>query len=231
MSELAPARSLDGPIRQAMSIALKDLHTSMPGVVVSYDRDRLVATVQPAPKRKFRGADPVDLQQLRDCPVAFPGGPNFGISWDLEPGDPCWIDFAERSIDEWNGETYVVGNRRRHDLRDAIVRPVRTTQSVMIATEAGKMVIGKADGSSALKITEADGAIEIDAGSAAVTITGGTVQLDAASVTLDSGASLQTYLTTLHNALTNWVPAPQDGGGALKTGLAALLGLTAPGGP
>ena len=99
--------------------------------------------------------------------------------------------------------------------------------AVTLETEVGKLVIAKADGSAKLTMDKTTGAVEVDAPT--VTVTGTTsVQLDAPAVTLQAGSALGSFLTSLHTAMTAWVPVPNDGGTALKTALAAWLALTPP---
>jgi len=54
-----------------------DLHTSIPGHVVSYDATKQTAVCQPGIQRIFRGQGAIDLPQLVDCPVHFPSGGGF----------------------------------------------------------------------------------------------------------------------------------------------------------
>ena len=50
-----------------------DLHTCLPGAIVSYDATKKTAVCKPGIKCIFRGAlGAVDLPQLVDCPVCFP---------------------------------------------------------------------------------------------------------------------------------------------------------------
>ncbi|TPV96230.1 MAG: hypothetical protein B7733_05840 [Myxococcales bacterium FL481] len=74
------------------------------------------------------------------------------------------------------------------------------------------------------------GTATAEIGAPAVTVSGtGTVQIDSPSVTLASGSPLGLHLTTLHAALTAWVPVPTDGGAALKAALAAYIAQPPPG--
>lgn len=76
------------------------------------------------------------------------------------------------------------------------------------------------------------GEIEIsqESGTASVIIDpAGAIQLSGTSVSLQVGEALGKFLQTLHAGVTAWVPAPNDGGLALKTALSAWLLQTPPG--
>ena len=94
-------------IKRLIRSALLRTHTCMPGVVVSFDRDTRTANVQPAPQRKLVGQDWSDMQNITNCPVSYPSGGGFGMTWDLEQGDPVMLIFAERNLVGWTGATSV----------------------------------------------------------------------------------------------------------------------------
>ena len=78
-----------------------DLHTALPGRVVSYDAATQTAVCQPGIQVIFRATGPVDLPQLVDVPVYFPRGGGFVLTFPVRVGDECLLVFAERAIDVW----------------------------------------------------------------------------------------------------------------------------------
>ncbi len=108
----------------AIDSALKNVHTTLPGVIVSFDALRQTATVQPAIQRVFAGIGPTNLPLCVDCPVEFPSGGGFVLTFPVQPGDECVIAFSERCIDNWyvDGRFAPPADYRLHDLSDAIVR-------------------------------------------------------------------------------------------------------------
>jgi hypothetical protein len=124
-----PALStLASNIKQGIDSRLKDLHTSMPGIVVTFDHINQLASVQPAVKRIFVSSDgdkevltPSDLPILINVPVIFPRGGGFSLTFPVTEGDECLLVFCERSIDNWHetGKIKVPGARRFHSLSDA----------------------------------------------------------------------------------------------------------------
>ncbi|MEE3403769.1 MAG: Gp138 family membrane-puncturing spike protein [Acutalibacteraceae bacterium] len=85
------------------------LHVALPGNIVSFDEDTQTAEIQPAIRA---GSMPYPV--LSDVPVFMP------VSFDISPGDPCLVIFADINIDAWllSGEASVPLSARRHSLSD-----------------------------------------------------------------------------------------------------------------
>ena len=115
--------TLEALAQQAVRNALKDLHTSMPGIIDTFDPVKQTCTVQPAIKRIFVGGESVALPVLINVPVSFPSAGGFNITLPVKQGDECLIIFSERSIDNWLqfGELKIPNDRRFHDLSDGVV--------------------------------------------------------------------------------------------------------------
>lgn len=98
-----------------------DLHTCLPGHVVSFDSATQTAKVQPGIQRIFAQKGPVNLPELVDVPVCFPGGHDWFLTFPVGSGDECILLFSERAIDFWwqNGGTQLPAEFRTHDLSDA----------------------------------------------------------------------------------------------------------------
>ena len=82
------------------------LHCALPGVVESFDSTSKTAVIRP-------GVHGMPL--LRDVPVFMP------ISFEISPGDPCLVIFADCDIDAWfeGGESEEPASGRKHSLSDA----------------------------------------------------------------------------------------------------------------
>lgn len=119
------ASTSDDATGARIDAALKDLHTHAVGVIVSFDSVKQTCTVQPAIQRVWTSdGRPVSLPVCVDCPVEFPGGGDFVLTFPVKPGDECMISFSERCIDNWfvNGQLAAPAEYRMHDLSDGIVR-------------------------------------------------------------------------------------------------------------
>lgn len=98
-----------------------DLHTCLPGRIVSFNETDQTAKVQPGIQRIFAQQGPVNLPELVDVPVCFPGGGPFVLTFPVTTGDECILLFSERAIDFWwqNGGVQLPAEYRTHDLSDA----------------------------------------------------------------------------------------------------------------
>ena len=102
------------------------IHTSMPGIIVSYNPATLTARVKPAIQGNLRSPEgkisQVNLTELPDVPVHFPGGGGAILTFPVKPGDDCLLVFSERSIDYWHqlGGQQKQQDWRMHDINDAI---------------------------------------------------------------------------------------------------------------
>lgn len=123
---------------------LLDVHTVIPGKIVSYDATKQLAVVKPLMKKRLpvniiganenhEEVDPSkvetkELEQIFNVLVVFPvfnGGKSF-IHFPLKPNDKGLLLFTSRSIEEYilsKGELYSVLDFRHHCLSDAIFMP------------------------------------------------------------------------------------------------------------
>ena len=85
------------------------LHCALPGIVLSFDAERQTAEVQPAVKMGS-----INYPVLSDVPVFMP------VPFEVNPGDPCLVVFADVDIDAWfeSGETREPKSARKHALSD-----------------------------------------------------------------------------------------------------------------
>lgn len=137
----------------AIDSRLAAVRTTIPAEVVSYDHDEQRATVQPTVRFSRRNPEDWTRETYRpepvpNCPVLFPSGGGFSITFPLEPGDPVKLSVADRSLDEWltdsSGDAEPA-DPRRFDLQDAIVEPGLRSFAQALADDRiddGALVIG-----------------------------------------------------------------------------------------
>jgi hypothetical protein len=147
MSETLPLNEI---IRHAIKSGQASMHTQVPGKVVSYDADSGRAKIQLIVSHVTR--DPATNErsyyrpaQLVNVPVVFPSV----LTWPLSKGDPGWVQFAERSMDEYKangGNNTEPRDARRFDLTDAVFSPCyfrgeydATDDAVVLSTEDGPL--------------------------------------------------------------------------------------------
>ena len=129
--------------RDLITAARMDMHTAMPGIIQSFDPVHMTCTVQPA----IRGAivapsgraEAADLPLLVDCPVVFPGGGGYILTYPLEAGDEALIIIAERCIDAWwqSGGVQAAAEYRLQDLSDGFVIPGPRSQPHVVTGGVG----------------------------------------------------------------------------------------------
>lgn len=113
-------------LQDAFEGRLCNLHTAMPGRILSYDASKQTAKIQPELKRKFRDGSVLDIPVISDVPVVMPRAGKAFISLPLKPGDQVLLIFAERSLDTWKvsgGSVDPTTESRKHDFSDAFAIP------------------------------------------------------------------------------------------------------------
>jgi len=120
--------TLASNIKNGIEARMKELHTSMPGIIESVDFSNQTLTVQPAIRRIFVTRDgdkeilvPTDLPILINVPFIYPRGGGYSITLPVAKGDECLLNFSERSIDNWHntGKVSKPLGKRFHSLSDA----------------------------------------------------------------------------------------------------------------
>lgn len=118
--------TLEEAMRETVMAAVKELHTSTPGIVRAFDAATQTATVQPAIRRIWIGEEgqrePRDLPECIHVPVVFVGGGPYVLTFPVAAGDECELRFSERAIDNWHarGGVQDPSEVRFHDLSDAV---------------------------------------------------------------------------------------------------------------
>lgn len=142
-------------LRTFIEAELVDVHTSLPGIVKSFDRTTQTATVQPAIRRFFVGRGFVNLPQCVDVPVQFMRYGNFVITGPVSPGDEGLLKFSARAIDNWwhAGGVQDPSEPRMHDLSDGFFEPGYSSKGRVPANIAGDaMELRTLDGSTVIRI-------------------------------------------------------------------------------
>lgn len=195
-------------IRSAIESRLLDLHTSMPGRVVTYYPATQTADVQPVIKRAIQSYSGElvheELPIIHNVPIEWPGGGGYAMQFPVMSGDFVWLIFSEAATAMWRstGQISEPGDLRRHDLSYACAIFVRGPETKVLvplapSTEArmdcpGPFVFSSAAGQAAAQFV--------------------------ASATLVSAA-----LQALKAVFDGWTPVANDGGAALKTALGLAL--------
>jgi hypothetical protein len=160
------------------STMLSEVHTSMPGTVVSYDPATRRAVVRPSLSKQLADGRVLPPPQVVSAPVIFPtgNGGKAGITFPIRPGDGVMLHFSERSLEAWHdgGET-VPDDPRTFDLSDAIAVPGLNHGGATPAAHADNFVITFGDAS--IAFTPAGGCIITAPAGITLNSTGGTTTL------------------------------------------------------
>ena len=167
-------------IKNTVSKNLKGVHTAMPGEILSYDPATGLATVQPKMKYKKPDGTTIDFPQVNGVPVWFPQGNNqkATIAYPVKPGDGCLIIVGEQSLDYWmyGQET---STDLSFDMTNAMCIPGLFAKANSVAGEAYNQ-----------------NAIIVDVNGTRLTVKGGSVQVDAATITMNGNVTVNGNFTT-----------------------------------
>ena len=113
-------------IKGWMDSRVSNIHTAMPGQVVSYNPSTNRASVQPNGNYKAEDGRNIRYPIIHNVPIQFPMGQDgtAGITFPINAGDGCLLVFSETQNDD-----FLSGNKgdspdvRRHSLNDAIAIP------------------------------------------------------------------------------------------------------------
>jgi hypothetical protein len=193
----------DVGLGKVFSSLLCNIHTAMPGEVVSFDPLTQTATVQPELQRLLEGADaPESISPIEDVPVAMPGGGNFWINLDIQPGDTGIIIWSERSIANWlnQGGQVDPDDSRKFDLSDAMFIPgINPLPGVLVPPlETGSLILRNKTGTVKITMTDTDvtieniyGKIELTSSTLKLSNTsGGTVEIKSSGQVAVNGTNL-----------------------------------------
>lgn len=165
--------------------------TTLPGIIESFDAVKMTATVQPAIQGLTSNADGspkyINMPLLLDCPVVFPRGGGFTLTFPITAGDECKISFSSRCIDGWwlNGGVQPPLEYRMHDLSDGFVEVGPMSQEHLITDVS----------TSAAELRTDDGAVKLSILPTGIVIGGTNGNLDV-SGNLSAGNGITSSFTT-----------------------------------
>lgn len=153
--------------------------TMLPGIVqsVTVSGGVPVASVQLAIKGYDSNPDGTrtfhDIPILPHCPIVFPRGGGYSMTFPIKKGDECMVQFASRSLDEWwqTGKGQPPYDFRKHDLSDGVC--------FVGLTSRAKPLSGISTSTAQFRSDDGATMVELDAAGHAVRIVGsGGITLD-----------------------------------------------------
>lgn len=117
-------QELTQQIEDTARAVANEIHTALPGNIVSFNPASGMATVRPEGKYTTSSGKKLAYPAISDCPVVFPycqsGG--IGIAFPVVSGDSCLIIISEVELDEWRSGASSDASLR-YDLSSAICIP------------------------------------------------------------------------------------------------------------
>jgi len=196
---------LTNVLKTATNQMMAQMHTCLPGIVVSYDYTKQKASVKPLIKKKYRDGRVDSLPVIVNVPVVWPRSSNASMTFPVNKGDYVMLLFAERAMELWltqGGETEP-GDTRKYDLTDAIAVPGLYPFSVPSLAENNTDLLIKYN-STTIRITQS-GDVNID--------TPTNVNINAGNNIAMTAGSQITMAAPLIGMSANGVTATINGGG------------------
>lgn len=201
-------------LRLLLEQAARDMRVALPGRIESYDKAKQRANVRLELQYYLPDPDddpvPQDHPVLQNVPVAFPQGGGYFCAFPLAKDDPVLVVFCDVPIGAWlqKGSKCEPGHTEMHGLGGAVCYPgLRPSGSPLQSADNALMRLGK-DGDTSAQVEFAAGEVRAGAG---------------ASEAVAIASKVKSDMDALKTAFSSWVVAAQDGGGALKTLLSALI--------
>lgn len=169
MTQLANLTEL---IKRSFSEMMKDVATSIPGHILSFDPVTQIAQVQIGIVRIDVKGVTFTPPPLIEVPVYFAGGSEYMVEHQIDPLDEGFIMFSQRCIDAWFTTGGVAENPilRFHDYSDAVFFPGLRSQPNKIESFANDGIrIRNVDATHYIWLKN-DGTIEAKNGGGTMTI-------------------------------------------------------------
>lgn len=103
---------------------VNEIHTALPGEIVSFNAGSGTATVKPVGKYVTSDGKELDYPVITEAPLAFPfcQQAGVGVAFPVNKGDSCIIIISEVELDAWRSGAESEGSLR-FDLTSAMVIP------------------------------------------------------------------------------------------------------------
>lgn len=141
------------------TIMLNSIHTFLPGIIISFNGEKMEATVLPLAKTKINGIE-IEPQEIERCPVLYPNDSTFSIRHPYQSGDMVLLGFCENSLEKIlkTGQPESISTEEKFNITDAIVLGGIDKESdtlpnidldglLLINKKTGHKIVFKSDGS------------------------------------------------------------------------------------
>ncbi|QOV06249.1 baseplate central spike [Burkholderia phage Maja] len=133
---------------------LFETNQQLPARIISFDRARNLATVQPLIMFTTTSGDLISRDQIVEVPVVSLGGGGFHISFPLKPNDLGWIIAADRDISLFvqTLKESKAPTQRSHQFGDSVFIPDVFRKYTVAGEDSDAMVIQSVDGATKISI-------------------------------------------------------------------------------
>ena len=157
-------------IEETARAVVDEIHTALPGTIVSFDSENGTATVKPNGKYRMANAKSLDYPKITDVPVIFPFShtAGAGIAFPVGTGDGCLLIVSEVELDEWRTGAESEGSLR-FDLTSAVCVPgllKRGGKLISKACQCNAVIVSAGD----VRVMVSDTGVSIMSGNTKMTI-------------------------------------------------------------
>ncbi|MDR1687266.1 MAG: hypothetical protein LBS21_01480 [Clostridiales bacterium] len=114
-------QELTQEMKNFVSDMIRDVHTAVPGKIVSFDPEKNEAAVQPTAKFRKPDGTQIDFAQINHVPVMFmqSAKQTATLVYPVRKDDECLILFSEQALDQWRTGAEA-STELRFDLTNAV---------------------------------------------------------------------------------------------------------------
>jgi len=187
--------SMPGTFQDAMRKMLRRTDDMLPAKVLSYNRAKNRARVQPLVSMVTTEGEVVSRAPVASLPVMQLGGGGFVLSFPMAPGDLGWIKANDRDISLFL-QAYKEAKpntARMHTFEDALFIPDVMTGYTIAGEDAGNVVLQTNGGS--VRVAVWSDRIKMTAGSHVVTIGPSGVTITSSAITINGPTTINSTLS------------------------------------
>lgn len=171
--------SILGMLNTVLRKFLQGVDNALPARIVSYDRDKNLAVVQPMVAMLTTDGATIPRAQINGVPVLLLGGGGHMLSFNLKEGDLGWIHASDRDISLFmqsfsNASPNTI---RFHSFEDSLFIPDAMRNFTINDEDAENVVLQTLDGK--YRVTIWDDRVKITADDTTVEMKTGTIELKA----------------------------------------------------
>lgn len=124
-------------IEETARSVMNELHTALPGKVVSIDFGTGMASIKPCGKYITSSGKKLEYPVLTEVPLVFPFSQSAGagMAFPVKAGDGCLVIISETALDEWRSGAEAEAPLR-YDLTNAMAIPGLLSAGGSLVAEA-----------------------------------------------------------------------------------------------